>query len=349
MAMGPFLLSRAIRPSTTHLFYIILPIFLFLSAHAQQSSSTGAIVGQVRIARVGFASKQMMVTIDRGGAQAGTVYTDGQGKFIFEDLPGNLYHITVKDEGYQPATISVALNPSVQHVMYVTIELTPVETAERNTVPGTIAGSNPAMVDESALLNNFPKDARKEYEKATKLRWEGKREEAIDHYEKALAIAPGMYFARNNLGALYLESQKFGDAEAEFRKVIAENQADANAYFNLANVCLLTKRLDEAQDFIRQGLTRQPSSALGHFLLGLVRLRQGNQTEAEHYLRKALSANPSLANAHLALVNLYMQQGRNYDAVAELTAFLKQSPNSNFTPQARQLLKKLQTQSKLPR
>lgn len=348
--MRRFLLSRAPRASTTHLFYIILSLFLLVSAHGQQSSNTGTIVGQLRIARVGFASQQMLVTIDRGGARAGTVYTDGQGKFAFEDLPGNLYHITVKEEGYQPATISVPLNPSVQHVVYVTIELTPVETtADGKTVQGTIAGSNPSIVDESALLNNFPKDARKEYEKATKLRGEGKRGEAIDHYERALAIAPRMYFARNNLGSLYLESQKFGAAEAEFGKVIAENQADANAYFNLANVYLLTKRLDEAQDSIRQGLTRQPTSALGHFLLGSVRLQQGNQTEAEHYLRKALSENPTLANAHLALVNLYMQQRRNDDAVAELTSFLKQSPDSNFTPQARELLRKLQIQPNLPR
>jgi outer membrane protein assembly factor BamD (BamD/ComL family) len=55
-----------------------------------------------------------------------------------------------------------------------------------------------------------------------------------------------------------------------------------------------------------------------------------------------------LSNAHLALVNLYVQQHRNDDAVAELTAFLKQAPDSQFTPQARELLKKLQSRSSPP-
>jgi Tfp pilus assembly protein PilF len=83
--------------------------------------------------------------------------------------------------------------------------------------------------------------------------------------------------------------------------------------------------------------------------MGSVMFQRGQDKDAEKNLRLALSENPGLANAHLALVNLYMQQHRNDDAVAELTVFLKQSPDSNFTPQARELLRKLQPQSSLPR
>ena len=348
--MRPFPFLRALRALAPRFVYLLPPLLLLAFAQAQQPSDTGTIVGEIRVARAGFPDMRVLVNIETRGTQVATVYADAEGKFAFEELPGNYYHIIIQQEGFRPVNYPVALNPSVQRIMYVHLELTPEEKSSGSQAKQRgVGGSNPAMVDQSSLLSNFPKDARKHFQKAAKLRDEGKHNEAIVHYEKALTIAPKMYFARNNLGSLYLENQRFGEAEVEFRKVIAENQADASAYFNLANVCLLTKRFDEASDFVHQGLTREPNSALGHFLMGSVMLQKGNRTEAEKQLRSALNQDPGLANAHLALVNLYMQQRRNGDAVQELSTFLKQSPDSGFAPQARELLKKLQSQPNAPR
>ena len=169
--------------------------------------------------------------------------------------------------------------------------------------------------------------------------------EAVDQYEKALAIAPTMYTARNNLASLYLEQQRFNDAETQLKKVIAENHADANAYFNLANVYLLTNRLGEAIDAVEEGLKRQPQSGLGEFLMGSVLVRKGNAQEAEKHFRIALNNDPNLANAHLALVNLYVKESRNNEAIAELSSFLKQSPESPYAPHARELLTRLQSKA----
>jgi tetratricopeptide (TPR) repeat protein len=313
-------------------------------AQAQQLTNTATLVGQLRVTRIGAPPMRVLVKLDRSGAQVGEAFSDSEGKFSFDDLPGNLYHIVVRQEGYRPVEMAVAINPSVQHLVYVQIELIPEDKKEQPT-QSTLKGSNSAMVDEATLADKYPKEARKQYEKGTKAQREGKPEQAIEHYEKALAIAPGMYFARNNLASLYLENQKFGDAETEFRKVIAENQADANAYFNLANVYLLTDRLNEATDSIQEGLKRQPQSALGELLMGQVLIKQGNARGAEQRFRLALNDDPGLANARLALVNLYVRQNRSEEAAAELSLFLKQSPDSSFAPHARELLRKLQTKT----
>jgi tetratricopeptide (TPR) repeat protein len=315
-----------------------------MSALAQQPSNLATIVGRIRVTRGNFPPVRVLVDLETRGARVSSIYADGEGQFAFEDLPGNSYRVIIREQGFVPVDVGVSVNPAIQHVVFVRIELTPLETDSNSRRDGeSVAGSNPAMVDEAVLLKTFSKEAKEAYEKATRLQAKGKRREAIKHYEKALAIAPGMYFARNNLGSLYLEDQQFARAEAEFRNVLKDNQADANAYFNLANVCLLTKRLQEAREVIGQGMARQPTSAIGHFLLGSVMLQEGNRTEAEQHLRTALNADPELANAHLALVNLYLQEGRNGDAVTELAAFLKQSPESPFAPHARELLKKLQS------
>ena len=327
--------------------YSLLPPFLSLLLcailQAQQVSNTATLIGQLRVTRMGSPPMRVLVKLQRSGAQVGETFSDAEGKFSFDDLPANLYHIVVRQEGYRDIEMAVPINPAVQHIAYVHLELIPEQKPGQPAQP-TITGSNPSMVDEAALADKYPKEAKKQYEKGTKAQREGKNSEAIEHYEKALAVAPGMYFARNNLGSLYLESQKFGEAEKEFRKVVAENQADANAYFNLGNVYLITGRLNEASDSIQEGFKRQPQSGFGQFLMGSLLMKKGNTREAEQRFRAALNDDPGLANAHLALVNLYIRQNRNADAAAELSVFLKQSPDSNFAPHARELLRKLQSQ-----
>jgi tetratricopeptide (TPR) repeat protein len=282
------------------------------------------------------------VKLERSGAQVGETYSDGEGKFSFDDVPPNLYRIVVRQEGYRAVDVAVPLNSSVQHSVYLQIELTPDEKTGNASQP-TMKGGNASLVDQAALAEKYPNEAKKQYEKGAKAQRQGKPQEAIEHYEKALAIAPGMYFARNNLASLYLQNQRFGEAETEFKKVTAENPADATAYFNLANVYLLTDRLNEARDSIEEGLKRQPQSAFGEFLMGSVLIKRGNAREAEKRFRIALNNDPGLANAHLALVNLYLRENRSPEAISELSVFLKQSPDSPFAPHARELLTKLQS------
>jgi len=287
---------------------------------------------------------RVLVKLERSGAQVGETYSDGEGKFSFEDVPPNLYRIIVQQEGFRPVDVPVSINSSAQHSVYLHIELTPEEKGG-NASQSAMKGSNASMVDEAALADKFPKEAKKQYDKGSKAEAEGKHQDAIEHYQKALAIAPSMYFARNNLASIYLESRRFGEAETEFKKVIADNQADANAYFNLANVYLLTDRLNQAADSVEEGLKRQPQSAFGEFLMGSLLIKIGNSREAEKRFRAALNDDPGLANAHLALVNLFVKENRNGEAVAELSSFLKQSPDSPFAPHAQELLKKLQVRT----
>jgi len=333
-----FVICRLRRGMLFPLLCSLLCAFL----QAQQTNDEITIVGELRVTRLGPPAMRVLVKLERSGAQVGETYSDGEGKFSFDDVPPNLYRIVVRQEGYRAVDMAVPLNSSAQHSVYLRIELTPDEKTGNVPQP-TMKGGNASLVDQAALADKYPNEARKQYEKGTKAERQGKPQEAIEHYQRALAIAPGMYFARNNLASLYLQNQRFGEAEAEFKSVIAENPADANAYFNLANVYLLTDRLNETKDSIEQGLKRQPQSAFGEFLMGSVLIKSGNAHEAEERFRIALNNDPGLANAHLALVNLYLRENRSPEAISELSVFLKQSPDSPFAPHARELLTKLQS------
>lgn len=330
-----------IRRLRRGLLFPLLGSLLCAFLHAQQTSDAITIVGELRVTRLGSPPMRVLVKLERSGAQVGETYSDGEGKFSFDDVPPNLYRVVVRQEGYRAVDMAVPLNSSAQHSVYLQIELTPDEKTGNVSQP-TMKGGNASLVDQAALADKYPNEAKKQYEKGTKAERQGKPQEAIEHYQKALAIAPGMYFARNNLASLYLQNQRLGEAETEFKSVIAENPADANAYFNLANVYLLTDRLNETRDSIEEGLKRQPQSAFGEFLMGSVLIKKGNAREAEKHFRIALNIDPGLANAHLALVNLYLRENRSPEAIAELSVFLKQFPDSPFAPHARELLRKLQ-------
>ena len=122
-------------------------------------------------------------------------------------------------------------------------------------------GSNPDMIDVREYADKFPKRAVKEFDKGLGADAEGKHDDAIRHYLKAVEIAPDFYLAHNNLGSDYQNKSDFANARKEFERVVQLNQSDAAAYFNLSNVCMLTGQLTEAQQI--SGRRPAPRTRLG--------------------------------------------------------------------------------------
>lgn len=311
----------------------------------------GNIIGQVKISRFGAPPEPVMVSLVSRGAILNTSYTDGEGRYGFYGLPPNLYHVVVNDPKYQPVQVETKLNPAISTVNIIQLVLDPVEPSQtgRGPVPQSPAsGGNPYLVDVTDYSEDFPKKAVDEFRKALKAEREGKTEEAIRYYHKALQIAPSFYPAHNQLGVAFLQHQDFAAAQAEFEEVIKLNQADTNAYFNLGNVFLLTNRVDDALSVLEEGLRKQPNSGLGKFLLGSAYCRAGRLPEAERALLDAVTLDATLGNAHLELVNVYLRQKRTPEAVSQLKFFLKTFPSDAMAPQARQVLGRLEGAPALP-
>jgi predicted Zn-dependent protease len=303
-------------------------------------TTSGSIVGQIRIAPGLEIKAPVLVTLSTRGATVNSVYTDNEGRFGFNGLPGNLYHISINEEGYLPVQDDLSVDPVNSSMRVLNIYLVPRETNAKSSP--SIKGSNTHLADSSQLNQNIPKSARKEYDKAVNADGAGKTNEAIRHYAKAVELAPEYYEARNNLGSAYLAKSQFQQAQDQFEKVIQSNPSDAAAYFNLANLYLLKSQYSQSEGWVEKGLRREPDSAFGHFLEGSLCSRTGRPSEAESSLRRALELDPFMSKAHLALVNLYLQQKRDKDAAAELRLFLKNFPEDPFAPKAKQVLQKLE-------
>lgn len=320
----------------------ICAIALVPSAAAQQQQGqTGNIIGTIRLERAEAPSSHIALTLQAHGLVVGTAYSDATGNFYFGNLDENLYHVIVNEEGYEPADIEVSVNPLFSTVNRVVVTLR----AKSNLAPAgekMVPGGNPNLVGPAEYKLHYSKKAVKEFEQGVKAERRNKTEEAMKHYQRAIELAPEFYAARNNLGLAYMVKQDFGNAQAQFEKVIGINPADTEAYFNLGNILLLTNHLPEAGRVVQQGLQRQPDSAFGKFLLGSIYSRTGNRQDAEKLFGECLQLDPGMSKAHLGLVNLYLQEKRMADAVAQLKAFLKSAPADPLAPQARQVLSRLE-------
>lgn len=326
--------------SREHLILLFLLPCLILPRALGQAPG-GTIVGQVRIAPGNPLSKPILVTLKGRGTIVGQSYSDEEGRFYFNGLPGNIYHLEINEEGYLPVSETIVSDPDTAPMRMVNVYLVP-KTVRKKDDEASLAGENPYLTSEAEYGKLYPKDAVKEFKDGKKADQKGKVDEAIAHYEKAISLAPTFYMARNNLGTLYLGKANYPAAQEQFEKVIGINPNDASAYFNLANLNLLLSHYDDAQRFVEKGLAKQPSSAFGSFLRGSICGRTGDKQGAEAAFRRSLELDPQMAQTHLALVNLYMQEKRNADAIAELRTFLKAFPDHQLAPQAREVLKRLE-------
>jgi len=204
-------------------------------------------------------------------------------------------------------------------------------------------GNNPNLIDLGDYNKRFPKKAVKEYEKGLDAERQGRREEALAHYQSALKMAPDYYPAHNNLGSDYLSRSDFAGARKEFQEVVRLNQSDAAGYFNLSNVCMMMGNLEDAKRYLDEGMRREPDSALGHFLLGSLEMKTGNLPEAESVLKRTVELSPGMPQARLQLVNLYLHEGKKSEAATQLHDFVRLFPESPFAVKANKLLQELES------
>jgi tetratricopeptide (TPR) repeat protein len=315
-------------------------LIVFTCPQVSAQVENGAITGQITVSRGSFPPERIKLTLQTRGIVVSEVWTDTEGKFLFRDLPSNLYHVSIADDKYELYEEEVKLEPRITPVNILSITLRP-KVVVKDQVNSAFRGANPYLVDPASYERNFPKKAVREFERGAESQLKADYDDAIRHFQAALKFAPDFYPAHNDLGAIYVTRSRFPEAQAEFQAVLKFNQNDTQAYLNLGNVFLLTKRYEEALGMVREGLKREPNSGYGEFLLGSVYERQSRMLEAERALRDAVRLDPSISRAHLQLVNLFLREQRTQDAISELRVFLKRFPSDPLAAHASEVLQRL--------
>ena len=131
---------------------------------------------------------------------------------------------------------------------------------------------------------------------------QGKLDEAVACYRRALELKPDFAEAHNNLGDVLKDQGKLDEAVACYRRALELKPDYAEAHNNLGVAFKDQGKLDEAVACYRRALELKPDFAEAHNNLGIAFKDQGKLDEAVACFRRALELKPDYAAAHSNLV-----------------------------------------------
>lgn len=156
---------------------------------------------------------------------------------------------------------------------------------------------------------------------------QGKLEEAVASYRMAISLKPDFAWAHNNLGNVLQDQGKLDEAVASYQKALSLKPDYAEAHNNLGFALQDQFKLDEAVASYRQALSFKPDFAEAHNNLGNALKNQGKLDAAVVCYQSALSCQPNYAEAHNNLGFTLQDQGELEDAIASYRKALSCKPD----------------------
>ena len=160
------------------------------------------------------------------------------------------------------------------------------------------------------------------------IRAQGRPEEAIGLYEKALALRPDDAETHNDLGIALADLGRVAEALAEYGQALRLRPDFAQAYGNEGNLLLKVGRTEEAMACLRQALQLDPDLAGVRNELGNALARGGRLAEAIDQYEAAARIDPGFAKAEENLANALSQSGRYAEAIPHFDRALQLEPSS---------------------
>jgi tetratricopeptide (TPR) repeat protein len=149
------------------------------------------------------------------------------------------------------------------------------------------------------------------------LRFQKKLDEAVAYYKKAIALDPSFVGPHYNLGnVLWQDLKDHGKAIECFRKAIDADPQFAAAHNHLGNVLAEQKKLDEAIVCFKKAIALDPKNALAHNNLGYALFAQKKLDDAVACYQKGIELDPNDAVSHFNLGITLLAQGKLDEAIA---------------------------------
>jgi Flp pilus assembly protein TadD len=123
-------------------------------------------------------------------------------------------------------------------------------------------------------------------------------EEAVQHIERALSLAPDDAQAHANLGLALKECGRMDEAVEHFRASLDLAPGNVRVLNNLGGLLVLLGSAEDAIPCFREALRLAPGQAEIHFNLGSALLQAGHCDEAIQALEQCVALRPDFAEAH---------------------------------------------------
>ena len=175
-----------------------------------------------------------------------------------------------------------------------------------------------------------PNYAEAHYNLGNALKDQGKLDDAVVSFERALALKPDYAEAHTNLGNILRDQGKLGDAAARYQRALALKPDFPEAHNNLGNALKDQGKFGDAVSALPARARPQARLCRGP-QQSRQRARGSGQASATRWrsYQRALALKPDFADAHNNLGNVLGAQGKLGDAVATSSG---RSPSSRTMP-----------------
>ena len=278
------------------------------------------------------------VRLESFGQPLDTVFTDGNGNFVFDNVqPGNVFYVVIEEDGFRPVRERADFGPvsAVSAGLPIVIFLESVDTTDDSI---TDAGA----VDLNRLISDIPREAVEAFQKAAEESQNGNYERSAERLEEATEIAPDFYEAQNALGVEYQKLGRLDEAIVRFEIAMGLNPNAAEPALSLgilhlqdSDLQLASSKPEEAQGslekafgYLEEAVERDATSATAQYYFGTVLFKTGAMEQARDRLDHALALDETLYAVRLMLFNVYLAQRDPAAALNQLETYLSEYPDS---------------------
>jgi len=188
----------------------------------------------------------------------------------------------------------------------------------------------PAVEEASAIPVNVADylAAESYYFKANDLVTQGKLDEALEQYKKALDTDPGYADALADMGAILSLKKEPQQAADAYVKAIAVKPKDALYRANYARVLAQLNKADESKKELETAYQINPKDKVVLTALSGALLREKDTEGAMRYLKEALVLYPKASDVYDKLSFAHVQSGNYAEAVDNAQKAVALDPNS---------------------
>ncbi|OGD21002.1 MAG: hypothetical protein A2W03_16660 [Candidatus Aminicenantes bacterium RBG_16_63_16] len=240
--------------------------------------------------------------------------SDKEGRFVQVGLMPGYFMITVKKSGFAPGSKEIKVGVAGEETVEITLKTVEAE-----------AEKTYSAADKSFLKGN-------------KLYAEQKYAEAVSAYGEAIALAPGNWGYRLNLGLSLKKAGRLEEALAAFRKAVELSPESYSANKETGEALGLAKQFAEAKPFYEKAAALSPDDPDAQYNLGVCLINGGDSEAALPRFLRAAELNPDYADAYYQIGTILIGQNKVAEARASLEKFLALAPGHEKAGIAKQLL-----------
>jgi len=249
--------------------------------------------------------------------------TDNQGRYEFQGIPAGRYRLTVtnpEDQSQFTDAVEADTSRTAGNRLLVHLYLRMAQ-AKRESRAG--------VVSVAEASQQIPKNARKAFEEALKLKTDNQLDQSLKMFTRAIDYYPSYFQALAERGQLHIAKNQNAQAIADFERALKLNEEWGPALRGLGYCYLEQQKFEDAARFLERAVAAEPGVANTHLFLGIASLALDRRDPAKSALQESLRLDPKIAvTAHIYLADLYARQERFTDAADELRIYLSASPGA---------------------